>query len=339
MARPLEAIDPEVEFGAMFDDTADDTAALQAALNAAKAEKGGTVLLKRRAKITGTLSWPRNVRLLGAGFGDGSGSAFYPTLRWAGAAGGTMLEVETNAGITAPAADAMFVKFDGGTSNTSGCIVHSVDRLDWDFSFVRCSFARCNGDAVVLDKGATNLHFNGFRADSIAGYFLKTAQGGAYSLDKFTLDTGSSGTAKGLMFFDPSTSSQQASIGVSNARIELNSALAGNKAIVQLDLPNVGDPIGQAFLTFSNVMVSTVAAASGTALAKNVGGSTYDQWCATGTNTFFTGAAAASCQLAVGSTVSGPPAGKMYPLWAFAPFTTGGATNSPPYRQDIWLGP
>lgn len=95
------------DFGAVGDGVADDTAAIQAAIDYMESINGGVVqLLHGTYKITSTLQMDASVgvQLIGQG-GDGihdggTGAAAATTLTWYGSAGGTMLNVSSPVGAT-----------------------------------------------------------------------------------------------------------------------------------------------------------------------------------------------------------------------------------------------
>ena len=118
------------DFGAVGDGAADDTAAIQAAINYTGSKLGGTILLPAGSyKITSTLSclYP-NILFVGDGSDEPhnigtQGAAAATKLVWAGASGGTMLNIASVDGVNN-------VKYSGGGVRSiffnSGCTTNGT---------------------------------------------------------------------------------------------------------------------------------------------------------------------------------------------------------------------
>lgn len=166
------------------------------------------------------------------------GSAAYTGLRNL-----TFLGMDTSSSAN-PMAESMF-----RTTSTSG--------IDWGFTFDRCHFSTCWGDAVYHPNGWVNWHMDRVRWDSIGGYCINIPAATAgmeqrpFTLSKFTYDNSLSGNAatwatnngkwdgthwsKGFLY----VSGVNAMMHFNDARLEMNRqlvAVSGKRAIFTTDL-------------------------------------------------------------------------------------------------------
>ncbi len=354
-------IDPYVfnvkQYGAVGDGSTDDTTAIQSAYTAAAVSGGVVVFPSGTYKITSTLTRAKSVRLEGLQ-GSTSSAGFYPTLLWAGSAGGTM-ETITVTGAVAPSPRDTHMKWDGGGTTSVPLAAHAItsaDRMDWDFGADHCAYVRFRDSAIVLSKGAVNASWDNCRWDIIANYGIEILDGDV-SLDPAFNDNisitggtwdgyGPTAGTKGFINYSPVKTASAIHLGISNFRMEINGALvvpaSGRpKALVSLDLNVVTDPLNQATVVLSNVMVTPVATAYDITVVGQTGATDVRQWIVTGQGvTLSQHASANGVKLVDGAGVAGPPTNAGYPFFVYDPMHTQGAgSNSTEYDSKVWIGP
>jgi hypothetical protein len=220
----------------------DDTSAIQAAIAAAVAAGGyGMVTFpgERAYRITSTISVPNGIQLMGWGQGHYLIPSQPPALVWDGSAGGTMLEVSTNAAnIVGTSIDHLLIRGRNDGTNLPGCgLKYSATggasaKLDSGSYINECWFATIAGNAIEFTtNGATNFYINGGRFDDIdeyAYYFNLNGSGRDFlcSIENQTWDHNATGM--GFMFLDGETASAgsgQAVISMRNIHPEINASL------------------------------------------------------------------------------------------------------------------
>lgn len=162
-----------VDYGAIGDETANDTGAFLAAIAAAKAAGGmGVVDVPggRTYIIQETLTFTNGTRLRGVGADNDSGSASPPRLRWEGPTTDPMIVFDGEAaanlnncsieninlwgGANAPESHVVFTASGAGTGKTdTGCYLRNV------------SFFNCTSHSVIFEDGSTNFFFDNCRWD------------------------------------------------------------------------------------------------------------------------------------------------------------------------------
>jgi hypothetical protein len=233
-----------------------------------KSDLNGTGLVlvpgNRDYKMTATIQWPENVRMIG-GTGTGSGVAHPPRIRWHGDAGLTMFQHRT----TNPNIVGIHVnniKFDGRSADGSGYAGYgngaatawafgpvtpggSGGKIDTGCDFTDVHIGNCHGNAVVIDQGATNWSWMRGRIDQIGGYaFYLLARHGFYgtiadmTYDNWAMsDPSHNGRSKGFLFIDgegAQAGDTKAWIGLHDLHLEVNGGLA------QTYVPTAWSPTG-----------------------------------------------------------------------------------------------
>jgi hypothetical protein len=239
-------------FGAVANSAADQTAAIQAAENAAVAIGAASSRYPVISFPAGDfrcnyLTWNKVASWVGAEVGN-------TRLLYNGVdntAGSYIVGLAAGAGAV-PYAGFYNMTFSGfdSTSTANPCAAHCIlnlgTNLDWGFKLENLSFANCFDDALQLRGAASvfvNLYANRLRWDAVGGFGIylgsnNTNSGSPFVLDQFTLDNNLSAnmitkmTAQGR--YDGSRwgkgvlrveDGQGAGIRASNARIELNRKL------------------------------------------------------------------------------------------------------------------
>lgn len=268
-------------FGALGDNSHDDTSAIQNAMDAAfTAGTSGDAIVyfpAGRYKITSTLDWPRGVQLLG-GKGRGDLVTGQTTIQWAGADGGVMAQIDSATDPNISYTSALNLSFHGNlpdVSNATGadtCIrfyssTGANARPDMMF-FENCQFGRCRANALSFEgKGILNIRFTrGCRWDQINGYGIYVAHGlgnGTIDIDDWTYDNGIAGNTRGqgVIHLD-GTSSDAAHapywITLSNAKIEINAQLSSPNSIIYLTARSpLSSNVVMMHLTLNNVWLAS----------------------------------------------------------------------------------
>ena len=229
------------DYGAKANGRADDTAAIQRAIDRAQ----GRVSANANApivyfppgvySISRPLVW-KSAHLVGV-FPNSSVRVI-----WNGPAGGTMVEKWPT---RHPGGESFAllsgINFRSGTVEPATFVdlstyPHGVD----NFGIIeRCHFAGCTGDAIKVG-GWVNAHWTDLRFDGVGGYALHLVADASQSyssfvLDRFTYDhSRRSRPGNGVMFVDVSSCGTQtvSAVRLSNGRVEVNEPWAAPRALL-----------------------------------------------------------------------------------------------------------
>jgi len=314
-------------FGAVGNGTADDTIAIQAAMDYVEAQGGGTLFFPRGTYlITSTINWKYGTRLEGEQGGFFNADT-YPEIVWGGVENGTMLLAE-QINDNWHSIDVMRLVFRGNGTNNPMTAIDFRDRVDFGTNFRKTKFANTNGDAIILRKSSTNFYMYDNSAENIGGYFLyiNGSQGGIFNIDKFAYKSGTIGASDGFIIVDGNNAPNNAinRISVSNTRFEISSNISGNNdTMILLGVnPSISDYV-QNQLVLDNVLLTSANGVENLSLVKSSPVS--DQFTVTGTNVQVD-----SKDIIINGTITpGPIKGKLHPFFVFGPFVTGspGANN------------
>jgi len=237
------------EYGATGDGVANDTTAIQAAIDAADAAiVGGTrtpivFFPPGEYSVNATLNL-RNVHIVCA-FPNNSSRII-----WDGAVGATVM--------TRSSQTSFFLlegcNFRSGVNEPAIFLTFSGSSIDALLLLSRLQFNGSTGDAIQLTVGWVNFRAYDIRWDDIGGYAIDaTVVAGqnlsSFVLDRFTYDHNrASDPAPGFIRFDNSTAnvSNAGTAVISGGRIEVNDAWATDQAIITLAVNN--SPTGSRFL-------------------------------------------------------------------------------------------
>jgi hypothetical protein len=228
-------------FGAKGDGSTDDSAAIQAAVDASENAPIASTYYRPiwfgygNFKVTTGLT-ARSAAWIGAGPNVGT------KITWAGGNTGTVITKSTDPGGTS------FWMCDGMTLGRQDASNNPVTYFDFTsgaadvfLQLRRLQLIACSGDAIKTD-GWTNFHLHHLRFDGIGGFGINLTPGASqnissFVLDKFTYDNGATSGAKGLMIIDASVHNYTGNAGtvnVSNGRIECGTTLGGNKGFIEV---------------------------------------------------------------------------------------------------------
>jgi hypothetical protein len=208
----------------------DDTAAIQAAFNAAVSTGNVPEVWvpgNRTYRVTSTITIPIGITIRGLGGKERAGTATPPVFVWDGAAGGVLFDCPTtnqnipstkiiNIGLTGRTdltnLPATLLQFRG----TSGALA-ALDTGSW---LQNVFFQVCSGDGIKIVGGATNLVIDGCRWDRCEGYginaVLAHASGSPFSCTiQGNCTWTTAGTVKGFLFLD----AEAGDTGSSNVKI------------------------------------------------------------------------------------------------------------------------
>lgn len=191
-------------YGALGNGAHDDAAAIQAAIAAAAALKGGTVLLGQKTYAIGsTLDIPYSaitLRGCGAGMPHDGGSSTDPqtSLKWIGASGGTMVKFHTPYGQSLAmrsGGGVEDIQLDGSAVAGTGLLIDTFRRLN----IIRTFVLNVTGRAYRITSGISNTDISE-AADSKLNRFDRAAfrlidSSAVYSANGFELDGSSNANA------------------------------------------------------------------------------------------------------------------------------------------------
>jgi hypothetical protein len=219
-----------MDYGAIPDDAGQDGPAIQAAIDAChlfSSRDGVVVFPVGSYHLNATLNW-KNCSLYSADPG-------FVYLIWDGPAAVAVTKSPDNASF------AHITGFDFRRgAGTPSVWIDSPGGADIFLTIDRNHFGPATLAQVRIPRGWANLHMKSNRFDNSAGYAIDlTASGTQYlssfSLDDFTYDnhpnTGSAGVVRVTI---PSSVSNAGIVRISNARIEANPSLVGDKGYVSV---------------------------------------------------------------------------------------------------------
>ena len=247
------------DHGAAGDDSADDTAEIQAAIDAADSGGGGIVEFYggKTYRISSTITCRRGVELRGVGRGKSGNDAALPAIHWYGAANGTMFQYPAGGGnlYQTPISG---IELDGRNIADIG-----LDYNGWEIDsgtyIWNAVFRQLLGDAIIMDGGCTNGFIGGgTRFDHVAGWAinLDTAVSTLLKLDDVEYDNASTTTPSGFLKIDGSTGANDCIVEMHRARLECNVQLGGNKALIEWTPDAAFGDAAQLILSGSGINVS-----------------------------------------------------------------------------------
>jgi len=228
------------QFGALGDSTADDTAAIQNALNyastiagASGAGNGSTMFFPTGGYLCNNITWPTHVNIEGE-------ETRLVTLFFNGveSAGSTVL-ICNGQSFARLSGMAIFGWKPGGTALSENLLRFDSGAIDLNFQLEDIAFKGCKFNAVEQAAGqVVNFHIKRTRFDAVGGYGVKLLtflghESRPFSIEDFTLDNNNvslpaaySGLSKwglGLLrYVDGGHNTSVGTIRISNGRIEKN---------------------------------------------------------------------------------------------------------------------
>lgn len=266
-------------YGAVGDGVADETAAIQAAIDAADAAIVASVresvagipvvfFPTGEYRITAVID-PKRVHLMGVFPSNSS------RIMWDGAAGATAFTFTSSVSFRL-ISGLSFIDFDN-TDLPATWFLFSGVGPDQMLVMERLQFISSSSDAIKFASGWVNLHMHKMRWDGIGGWAINSLAGStqnnsSWSLDDFTYalnDSTLAGDPPGVFRFENPDGSTFVGIAqISNAKVEISGSvidLSGNKAIVEFD-GNATAGASWMSVEFSNIAVQVGAGITGTTL-------------------------------------------------------------------------
>ncbi len=243
------------DFGALADDSTDDTAAVQAAIDASEvADVAGrftSVFFPAGKYRVAELEWNVDASLVGDNIGEA-------ILRYNGAGGaGTYVLALNKVGGAIPWSHIVNLTFDGDNSALNCIVNNNTADYDIGFGFDRVGIQDCTGDGIDLTSGeVVNLHLERIRFTDVDGYGLHLAGTSATEERPITLKEWTwshTGNGQGLLRIDDG---KGYSVAIADGRFEATAALTA-------------DPNGDKSIIFSD---NTIAGARTTMLLSNFHG-------------------------------------------------------------------
>lgn len=183
----LRELHSVTDYGAVGDGVTDDTAAIQAGIDAVATAGGGDLYFPPGVFATDELSItsPR-VRLVGAGAGwfSGTHTERGTTLLYIGAAAGVVLTLSSVSGASNEKISdcaILGIAIDGDEIAGTGLLVASVNRCDFDVSIAGCTSVQCEWKTVATLADTTNNQHNHVRYMRVKA--LNTANGIKFDTD------------------------------------------------------------------------------------------------------------------------------------------------------------
>lgn len=277
-----------LDYGASGNGTADDTAALQAAIDAATAASGagtrrqaghGRVLIPQGSyRVTSTLTCPAGVSLFGI---VGSATAAgYPRITWSGPSGGTVLQVvaatDTHRALSS-IENLAFIRTPGYTNNARYCIDVAV-RADRGFVLRNLQLQRAQQYGVYFREGGHNIRMEAIRSDAIGveGLYSDAAMIGwkvnvvdSFSLGgNWTTDNVAGGEARGgVLYVDATTGTPESKLfmRVTDGKFENNANIVAGGAAFRIDVNPNQEPPTAIHAEFESVYQTNTGSATNTA--------------------------------------------------------------------------
>lgn len=226
---------------------ANESPAIQAAIDAAYAAGGGTVVFAAGTtwKLQTGLVVKTGVRLVGE-VASASSNAGLPKLLWNGTAAADYVVQIPGQGQNIQMHTIEGLAIEGQTgSRPNHLVVYDVNsdtttsKVDFGTWLQRCAFARCAQSAVLLRGGVTNLHLRDCRWDHCSGWGVEIdANTGSWLgvIDgEWTYDTGTEAetSPKGFIYINGTTAVDDSlyPFSFSGGKIEVNKALVSPATI------------------------------------------------------------------------------------------------------------
>lgn len=323
----------DAQYGAVGDASADDTAAIQTAIDDAEV-KGGTVYFPQgRYKVTSTITWRSGVDLEG-GKGGGTGASdfniIYPTILWGGSSGGTVITGEDIGG-NWQYNQMRRLRISGNGANTAAILVDLSNRLDRYSQFDDCNFHFSTSDGIRLGSsaGMMNVHFTNCDWDAVDGWGINidanTAISTHFSLNECNW-AGSANVPKGFLNMDGSTASNNIvnQLSISNCQLEAQGdGVASPFNLINLqNNPTISNQI-QYHVDLQNILIVGLSAQASAHAMVGFSSNSQDNANLVMINCKIGGTD--SLLIRNGAT-AGPVANKLHPFVVFAPFNLDGGS-------------
>lgn len=234
-AKMNQVYDVVEDFGVVGDQS-DEATGIQAAFDAARDDGGGTIAFPgggRDYAAATTLTWHPGLRIVG-GVGGLTGAWRPPNLKWIGASGGTLLEIDVADNIFNTELWYLSLTGDGSAGST---IVHQTNTTvgNWDtwsgFYHTQLSNAETG---LKVEAQPTQVHMFHTRFDDLTtAVHVKKAKSCVISLDTIEWDNDSQTSGELLKLgFDGTDNNTFTNVQISNSRLESNGTMDG---IVTID--------------------------------------------------------------------------------------------------------